>query len=143
MNAPQLFMTRPFMESAPAEAAAQGREMAEYVSSHSQLPAALTLEFERVLSPCLLDGHNRYAGAEYVSGAEARPSLLQKGLFERGQCKYVQATLRGALQHLLIEGSLPRALSLDAARLRAQPAAVGDEAQARRCLDRATEWLKL
>ena len=94
----------------PAEAAAQGREMAEYVSSHRQLPAALTLEFERVLSPCLLDGHNRYAGAEYVSGTEARPSLLQKGLFERGQCKYVQATLRGALQHLLIEGSLPRAL---------------------------------
>ena len=50
--------------------------MAEYVSSHSQLPGALTLEFERVLSPCLLDGHNRYAGAEYVSGTEARPSLL-------------------------------------------------------------------
>ena len=62
----------------PAEAAAQGREMAEYVSSHSLLPAALTLEFERVLSPCLLDGHNRYAGAEYVSGTEARPSRAPK-----------------------------------------------------------------
>ena len=66
--------------------------MAEYVSSHSKLPAALTLEYERVLSPCLLDGHNRYAGAEYVSGTEPQPSLLQKGLFERGQCKYVQAS---------------------------------------------------
>ena len=47
--------------------------MAEYVSSHSKLPAALTLEYERVLSPCLLDGHNRYAGAEYVSGTEPQP----------------------------------------------------------------------
>ena len=37
-----------------AEAVEEGRAMAEYVSSHARLPATLMLEFERVLSPCLL-----------------------------------------------------------------------------------------
>ncbi len=94
----------------PAEAAAHGREMAEYVSNHPRLPAALTLEYERTLAPCLLDAHNRYAGAEYVSGVEPAPKLLQKGFFERGQCKYVQDTLWGALEQLLVKNSLPDAL---------------------------------
>ena len=37
-----------------SEAAAQGREMADFVSGHARIPAALNLEYERVLFPCLL-----------------------------------------------------------------------------------------
>ena len=61
----------------PQQAVREGKAMAEYVSSHPSLPATLTLEYERVLAPCLLDGHNRYAGGEYVSGQEPTASLHQ------------------------------------------------------------------
>ena len=66
-----------------AEAAEAGRAMAAYVSGHASMPADLNLEYERVLSPLLLDAHNRYAGAEFVSGLEEKPRLHQKGLLER------------------------------------------------------------
>ena len=48
--------------------------------------------------------------AAIVSGVEPAPKLLQKGFFERGQCKYVQDTLWGALEQLLVKNSLPDAL---------------------------------
>lgn len=76
--------------------------MAQYVSDHPSLPSALTLEFERVLSPLLLDAHNRYAGAEFTSGNEARGALHQKGLVERRQCAYVSRVVKGALERLLV-----------------------------------------
>jgi hypothetical protein len=44
----------------------EGIALAEYVSSHPTMPAAINLEFERVLCPLLLDNVNRYAGAEYT-----------------------------------------------------------------------------
>jgi DNA polymerase elongation subunit (family B) len=81
-----------------------------YVSDHHKLPPRLTLEFERVLSPCLLDAHNRYAGAEYVTGHEARGTLHQKGLVERRQCRFVTDVLRGALERLLLDGEQGAAL---------------------------------
>ena len=93
-----------------AEAAQIGREMAAFVSHHPSLPTALTLEFERVLMPCLLDGHNRYAGAEWIHGTEARPALHQKGLLERTQCRHVQETVLQAMRDLLLDSSLEAAL---------------------------------
>lgn len=94
-----------------AEAVEIGRQMAAFVSQHPSLPTALTLEYERVLMPCLLDGHNRYAGAEWVRGTEARPALHQKGLLERTQCGYVQSTLLQAMRELLLDNSLEDALA--------------------------------
>jgi len=87
----------------------EARSIAEFVSG--QLPPALTLEYERVLCPLLLDAHNRYAGAEYVSGLEPRPALHQKGLIERRQCAYVADAVRGALERLLVDGDRAAALS--------------------------------
>jgi len=81
-----------------AQAVKEGRQMAEFVSTHAQMPHALTLEFERVLSPCLLDGHNRYAGAEFVTGEEPTPRLHQKGLLERTQCAFIQQTILQAMR---------------------------------------------
>ena len=65
-----------------AEAAQIGREMAAFVSHHPSLPTALTLEYERVLMPCLLDGHNRYAGAEWDQ--HRGPRLACKCSLRRG-----------------------------------------------------------
>ena len=93
-----------------AEAVAEGKAMAQYVSDHPDLPSALTLEFERVLSPLLLDAHNRYAGCEYTSGDEARGALHQKGLVERRQCRFVTDVTKGALERLLVEGDTPAAI---------------------------------
>ena len=87
-----------------AQAVSEGKAMAHYVSSHASMPPALNLEFERVLSPCLLDAHNKYAGAEYTVGDEGVGTLHQKGLIERRQCAFVQTTIRGALERLLVEG---------------------------------------
>ena len=66
------------------------------------LPKRDDTEFERVLSPLLLDAHNRYAGAEFTSGNEARGALHQKGLVERRQCAYVSRVVKGALERLLV-----------------------------------------
>lgn len=106
-NTDSLFVKLP--GRTPAQAVAEGKAMAEYISAHARLPGALTLEFERVLSPCLLDAHNRYAGAEFVNGNE-KPTLHQKGLVERRQCRFVGDVLRGALERLLIEGDQNAAL---------------------------------
>ena len=94
----------------PKQAVEEGKAMAEYVTSHSRLPAGLTLEFERVLSPCLLDRHNQYAGAEYVRGDETRPTLHHKGIVERRMCKYVADVVLGALELLLLDGSREAAI---------------------------------
>lgn len=88
-----------------AMAAVAGREMAAYVSAHAELPASLQLEFERVLFPCFLDAHNRYAGAEYIDGDESAPSLYQRGLLERSQAPYIQRSIIGMLGKLLIDRS--------------------------------------
>ena len=104
----------------PQQALAIGAEMAAAVSSDPRLPDALTIEFERVLSPLLLDAHNRYAGAQYLPGevlpadggggtpsasADAPPTdrLYQKGLLERPQSSFVQETILGALRRLLCD----------------------------------------
>jgi len=110
----------------PAEAADIGREMAAYVSSHAEVPADLQLEYERVLSPCLLDAHNRYAGAEFVSGHEAAPRLHQKGLLERGQAPFIQAAILGMLQRLLLRAD--RAAALDYCRQAARELLAGEVA---------------
>jgi hypothetical protein len=78
--------------------------MASYVSEHAEMPAALTLEYERVLCPLLLDRHNGYAGAEWVTGAEPTPALHQKGLIDRSQCAFVQEAILRTLRTLLVEG---------------------------------------
>lgn len=93
-----------------AEAAAAGREMAKYVSSHTEIPADLDLEFERVLFPCFLDAHNRYAGAEYISGEERAPTLHQKGLLDRTQAPFIQRSIIGMLERLLLDGDEKAAL---------------------------------
>ena len=82
----------------------------QYVSEHAHLPAALNLEYERVLCPCFLDAHNRYAGAEYVTGHEASPQLHQKGLLERAQASFIQSSILGMLRKLLLERDEPAAL---------------------------------
>ena len=87
-----------------SQAVTEGKAIAAYVSNHTKLPAALTLEFERVLCPCLLDAHNRYAGAEFVTGDEPKGQLHIKGLIERRQCAYVADVVKGALTRLLVEG---------------------------------------
>jgi len=113
-----------------AQAVEEGRQMAKYVSTHTSMPgAALTLEFERVLAPCLLDGHNRYAGAEWVTGGEPTPKLHQKGLLERTQCNFIRETILEAMRALLIEGSMEAALTLGLQAARALRGGKVDAAQ--------------
>ena len=82
------------------------------------MPAPLNLEFERVLFPCLLDAHNRYAGAEYVSGREARPRLHQKGLLERSQAPFIQASILQTMERLLVDRDGPGAIEVAAVKSR-------------------------
>ena len=107
-NTDSLFVKLPGRTT--AQAVAEGKQMAEFVSSHPCMPSALTLEFERVLSPLLLDAHNRYAGAEFVLGQELTGTLHQKGLVERRQCTFVTDVVKGALEKLLVQGDQPAAV---------------------------------
>ena len=85
----------------PAQAVAEGKAMAAFVSD--RFPAPLNLEFEKVLHPFLLLRVNRYAGAAYVTEERGeQPTLLVKGVgVERGSNEFSKSAIRGALAELL------------------------------------------
>ncbi|XP_048846325.1 DNA polymerase delta catalytic subunit [Brienomyrus brachyistius] len=85
------------------EAMDQGREAAEWVSSHFVAP--IKLEFEKVYYPYLLINKKRYAGLYFSSNPDTHDKMDCKGIetVRRDNCPLVANLINTCLQNILIE----------------------------------------
>nr|AAI63875.1 Polymerase (DNA directed), delta 1, catalytic subunit [Danio rerio] len=85
------------------EAMNQGKEAAEWVSSHFVPP--IKLEFEKVYYPYLLINKKRYAGLYFSSSAEHHDKMDCKGIetVRRDNCPLVANLINTCLQNILID----------------------------------------
>lgn len=85
------------------EAFAIGQQMADAVTQSN--PSPIRLQFEKVLSPCLLLVKKRYAGYAWTAPTQTTPTFLAKGIevVRRDQCLATSQLTRRMLQ-LLFDG---------------------------------------